>query len=50
MSDGFWIAVLIVIGVAAWVAAKVYAYSRQSDEQWKRVDKDKLREWEDDDW
>lgn len=49
MSDGFWFAVLIVIAVAAYTLGKVVSYMRQSDEQWKKVDKNKLKEWDDDD-
>ena len=49
MSEGFWIAVLIVVAVAAYVLSKVFYYVRRSAEQWKQVDKTKLREWEDDD-
>lgn len=44
--------ILIVIAViVVYVIAKVFAYVRLSDEQWQRVDKSKLKEWdEDDDW
>lgn len=48
MADGFWIAVLIVVAVAAYVLSKVVYYMRRSDEQWDDVDKSKLREWKDD--
>lgn len=41
--------ILIVIAVIiVYVIAKVVAYVRISEEQWKQVDKSKLREWEDD--
>ena len=50
MADGFWIAVLIVAGVLLYVVGKVIGYMKQSDKQWKKVDKSKLNEWDDDDW
>ena len=51
MADGFWIAVLIVAGVAAYVISKVVFYMRRSAEQWQEVDKSKLKTWDDDeDW
>lgn len=51
MSDGFWIALLIIIVVVLYVLAKVVAYARKSERQWQQVDKSKLKSWEDDeDW
>ena len=51
MADGFWIAVVIVAGVLLYVLAKVIGYARQSERQWREVDKSKLKTWEDaDDW
>lgn len=41
-----WIFIGIVIISSA---AKVIQYKRQSDKQWKEVDKSKLKEWDDDD-
>lgn len=49
MSDGFWIAILIVAAVIAYVLAKVLFYSKKSAEQWRDVDKSKLKAWKDDD-
>ena len=49
MSDGFWPVVLIFVFIIAWVLAKVIAYARKSEQQWREVDKSKLKEWEDDD-
>ncbi len=49
MSDGFWPVVLIILFIIAWVLAKVIAYARKSEQQWREVDKSKLKEWEDDD-
>ncbi len=47
MADGFWIAVLIIAGVVAYVLSKIVFYMRRSDEQWQQVDKSKLKSWED---
>jgi len=49
VSDGFWVAVLIVIGVVVYTLAKVVAYVRKSNRQWQSVDRSKLREWDDED-
>ena len=47
MSDGFWPAVLIIVFIIAWVLAKVFASARKSEQQWREVDKSKLKQWED---
>ena len=49
MNNGLWIALLILIFVIFYVVGKVRFYMKQSDAQWKQVDKSKLRAWEDDD-
>ena len=49
MSEGFWPVLLIIAIVAAWVLSKVFFYMRKSEEQWREVDKTKLKKWEDDD-
>ena len=49
MAEGFWIAVFIIVAVAAYVLSKVVFYVRKSADQWEAVDKSKLKEWEDDD-
>ena len=49
LSDGFWVAVLIVIGVVVYTLANVVAYVRKSNREWQNVDRSKLREWNDDD-
>ena len=38
----------IIAFVVAWVLSKVIFYMRKSEEQWRDVDKSKLRVWEDD--
>jgi hypothetical protein len=49
MGKEFWIA-LFVLGVfAVYVIAKILAYMRQSDDEWRQVDKSKLKTWEEDD-
>jgi len=49
MSEGFWPVVFIVAGVIVWVLAKVAANVRKSEQQWREVDKSKLKEWQDED-
>lgn len=46
MSAGFWPVVIIVLFVIVWVLSKVLFYARKSDEQWQRVDKSKLKVWD----
>jgi hypothetical protein len=42
--------ILIFIGVVIiYTIAKVVQHNRRSQEQWRDVDKSKLREWDDDD-
>lgn len=48
MSEGFWPVVLIILLIVLWTISKVFAYMKKSDEQWRRVDKSKLKRWEDD--
>jgi hypothetical protein len=47
MDDSFWIAALVIAGFACYVVAKVIAYMRKSERDWQRVDKSKLRTWDD---
>lgn len=49
MPEGLWPILIMIAVVVIYVIAKVIDYMRISDEQWKQVDKSKLREWEDDD-
>jgi len=39
----------IIAAVVLYVAAKVVFYIRKSRQQWREVDRSKLREWEDED-
>jgi len=49
MPEGLWLILVFILVVIIYTIAKVRQYMRQSEEQWRRVDKSKLREWEDDD-
>lgn len=49
VSEGFWPVLLIVVVVIVWVVAKVIDNARRSEQQWRKVDKSKLKEWDDDD-
>jgi hypothetical protein len=49
MSEGFWPVVFIIAGVIVWVLAKVAVNVRKSEQQWREVDKSKLKEWQDED-
>jgi len=49
MPEGLLPILVLIAVVIIYTIAKVIDYSRQSDEQWREVDKSKLREWEDDD-
>ncbi len=42
------LALLLMVIVIVWVIAKVRYYARLSERQWQRVDKSKLRQWDDD--
>ena len=48
MDERLWIVALIMAGFALYVGAKVIGYMRQSERQWKEVDKSKLKKWKDD--
>ena len=49
MPDGLWLILLLIAVVILYTAAKVLRYMRLSEEQWRQVDKSKLREWDEDD-
>ena len=49
VPEGLWPILLLIAVVIVYTIAKVRQYMRQSEAQWRRVDKSKLREWEDDD-
>jgi beta-lactamase regulating signal transducer with metallopeptidase domain len=49
MPKGLWLVLLLIVLVVVYVIARIREYMRVSDEQWKKVDKSKLREWDDED-
>jgi uncharacterized protein HemY len=51
MPEGLAPILIIIAVVVIYTIAKVVEHMRRSDEQWREVDKSKLREWtDDDDW
>lgn len=49
MPDGLWPIIILIAIVAAWVISKIRYYMKVSEQQWREVDKSKLREWDDED-
>lgn len=50
MPDGL-IALLIFIAIViVYTIAKVVYYMRVSEQQWRQVDKSKIKIWDDDEW
>ncbi len=47
MPDGLWPVLILIALVLIYVIVKIREYMRVSEEQWKKVDKSKLREWDD---
>ena len=48
MANGLtYLLIFIAVGVI-YTIAKVVEYKRKSEQQWRQVDKSKLRKWEDD--
>lgn len=51
MSEGLWLILVFIALVIIYTIAKVFEYMKKSEQQWRKVDKSKLRDWdEDDDW
>jgi len=50
MPEGLWLLLIFIALVIIYTIAKVFEYIKKSEQQWREVDKSKLREWEDDDW
>jgi hypothetical protein len=48
MPDGLKYLLIFIALVVIYTIAKVVGYMRQSERQWKEVDKSKLKKWEDD--
>lgn len=49
MPDGLTLLLVFIAVVIIYTIAKVTRLMRQSERQWKQVDKSKLKEWKDDD-
>ena len=49
MPDGLIPVLLIIAAIVVYVIAKVVENVRKSEQQWRQVDKSKLKEWDDDD-
>ena len=49
MPDGLVILLIVFAAFIVYTIAKVLQLMRLSDKQWRKVDKSKLREWDDDD-
>jgi len=50
MPEGLWPVLVLIALVIIYTIAKVVQHMRKSEQQWREVDKSKLRNWEDDDW
>lgn len=49
MPRELWVILAFIAVVIVYTIARVVRLNRQSEEEWRRVDKSKLREWQDDD-
>jgi len=49
MPEGLWPLLIFIAIVIIYTIAKVLDYMRKSEQQWREVDKSKVREWDDDD-
>jgi len=49
MPDGLPYLMIFIALVVIYTIAKVVGYIRQSEQQWRDVDKSKLRVWDDED-
>jgi len=49
MPEGLTPILILILVVAIYTIAKVVQHMRRSEQQWREVDKSKLREWDDDD-
>ncbi|HEY5643707.1 MAG TPA: hypothetical protein VIS31_12615 [Woeseiaceae bacterium] len=50
MPKGLIFLLVMIAVIVVYTIAKVIRYVRLSEQQWKEVDKSKLKEWEDDEW
>jgi len=49
MPEGLTFLLIFIAIVVVYTIAKVISYMRQSERQWKQVDKSKLKVWDDED-
>ena len=49
MPDGLEYLLIFIALVVVYTIVKVIGYMRQSERQWKQVDKSKLKKWDDED-
>ena len=49
MPSGLIFLLIMIALIVIYTIAKVLQYMRLSDEQWREVDKSKLKQWEEDD-
>ncbi|MEM8981633.1 MAG: hypothetical protein AAGC71_01310 [Pseudomonadota bacterium] len=49
MPDAVWLLIAFIAAVVIYTGMRLRRLQKQSEEQWKRVDHSKLREWQDDD-
>jgi hypothetical protein len=49
MPGGLILLLIMIALIVIYTIAKVLEYMRLSDQQWREVDKSKLKKWEDDD-
>jgi hypothetical protein len=49
MPGGLIFLLIMIALIVIYTIAKVLQYMRVSDQQWREVDKSKLKEWEEDD-
>ena len=49
MPDGLTYLLIFIALVIVYTIAKIVGYVRQSEQQWRDVDKSKLRVWDDED-
>ena len=49
MPKGLVILLVMIAVIVVYTIAKIVSYNRLSEQQWKDVDKSKLREWDDED-
>jgi len=50
MPKGLIFLLVMIAVIIVYTIAKVVRYVRLSEQQWKEVDKTKLKEWKDDEW